>query len=143
MIYIEEIKKTLKSFYFLKHSIEILTEKIEEIESELDGFRGINLEGLPMAKNKPNARYEALIIEKDNLKEKLYRTNAKVVLIENALNKLEAKERFTIESFYLGNEALDVNTICEKLNLSKSKLYRLKDQAIKNLSVLLYGLDAI
>ena len=142
MLYIEEVKKILSNMDNLKEALKSLDYQIEEIECKLDGYRGLSYEGLPGGKGKKlDTRRESLILERDNLKDKLHRTNETVLFIEHFLDQLQEQERHILTALFIHGKKL--NDLSRELRLSRSKVHRIKEKALHTLAVKYYGIDAI
>ena len=66
-------------------------------------------------------------------------TEALVELTEKVLDVLDKKERAVLEGFYINREDNHVDVLCERLHFEKTRLYEIKDNALRKFTMAMYG----
>lgn len=141
-VYIQEILRDLKNYNNLQDSIKNMEDILYCIDQDLKSIQAINYDGMPKGQGKKtHTRVEKLIMEKDAIQSKIDRTNRKVFIINNCLNLLEAPEQKIIRDVIINN--VNINTVINELNISKSEFYRIKDECLYKISVKMFGVDAL
>lgn len=79
------------------------------------------------------------IVKKERLSWQCSERKMKIFRIKEALALLEPKERRALELFYIDRPRNHVDRLCEELGYEKSQVYRLKDGALRNFTIALYG----
>lgn len=80
------------------------------------------------------------IVERERLTHTYKATRRLVELTERGLKGLDDKERLVIERFFVTKERNHVERLMDELHVEKSHVYRLKDRALYNFTVTMYGL---
>lgn len=119
----------------LKSSLDNLTDMIHEIDDKLDGYKPLNMEGMPSGGNKPNYFREKLIDEKTRYEEIFKRSKEELYLLRLPLKQLDDFHKMILECFYIEGKSRDF--VCEKLNLSYSTFYREKCKALEEYNIIL------
>ena len=80
------------------------------------------------------ARRAELAFESEN-------TRRWVETVDNALSALSDDERLILDRFYINREKDSVGLLCEELCLERSRVYQLKDKAVRHFTLILYGVS--
>ena len=79
------------------------------------------------------------ISEREKLSSSLKITEDLVKLTEKGLEVLEKRERQVLEGFYFERSENNVERLCEKFHLEKTRLYEIKDIALRKFTIAMYG----
>lgn len=60
--------------------------------------------------------------------------------MDGGLAVLDGEERLVLERFYIHRAKGNVERLCDELHLEKSRVYELKDKALRHFTIALYGL---
>ncbi len=63
--------------------------------------------------------------------------------IEKALSLLDEKEKLVLDRFYISPAKGNADRLCDELNVEKTMVYRIKDQALRTFTIALYGLTEL
>lgn len=141
-LYKKEVLRDLKNLNNLSESIKNLEDKLFEVDQELKNVQALNYDGMPKGQGKKiHTRTEQLILDKDTIQSKIDRTNKRIYILKNCLEQLQDIERYIIEDLIINQKNVDV--MCTTRAISKSEAYRIKDEALYNLSIKLFGIDAL
>ena len=118
-----------------------LKENILGIESEIKAIKGadpskVSVQG---GGNKRDDKLIAKIVERDNLKRNIKIVYEAVKRIERGLATLDPVEKQVIDLFYLNRRAGHVEAVCELCKCESAEAYRKKDEALKKLTIAVYG----
>ena len=70
-----------------------------------------------------------------------YKAVSKLVRqIEIALSLLGEDEQLALERFYIHRQEQHVERLCEELGYEKSRVYELKDRALRRFTIAMYGI---
>lgn len=133
-----EAVEKLKSYQAKKLSLQITAEEIDrltlQIEEKYRAARRLNITSKPeeSAPLDDIAHRAELKFERDN-------TSRWVDMMDKALSALSDDERLILDRFYINREADSIELLCEELCLERSRVYQLKDKAVRHFSLVLYG----
>ena len=132
--YIFSIKR-LREYEMRKQSLDNIKEQISILESQFTGLKAATADGTPTGDNEN--RREDMLIHNISKREEL-KNNYKLVfrdisITENGLKALTEEERRILFVFFIERQKNYVERLCEELFISKTELYRRKDEALKNL----------
>lgn len=132
----------LKNYEAKKLSLETIAEQIKLLESEFTGIRAATTDGTPVAGGNTNKREEMLvgnIAKREELKRNYKIAKGEVNVTEKALEILTEQEQRILYLFFINRPAGHVQQLCEELFVEKSKLYKMKDEALKKFTRACYG----
>lgn len=133
-----EAVEKLKSYQAKKLSLQITAEEIDrltlQIEEKYRTARRLKMTSKPeeAAPLDDIAHRAELLFERDN-------TRRWVDMMDKALSALSDDERLILDRFYINREADSIELLCEELCLERSRVYQLKDKAVRHFSLVLYG----
>lgn len=141
MDYIYEAKEFLKNYRSYKRADKNLKDKLVDLETALEGYKPINVNGMPGATaENPDDRICNLIFERDKTKE-AYEANRQLLeKAEKVLQSMDKELRDILIMSYV--EELFENDIMKKLNISRPTYFRMKGRAIRQLARELWGIKA-
>lgn len=130
--YIFSIKR-LREYEMRKQSLDNIKEQISILESQFTGLKAATADGTPTGDNEN--RREDMLIHNISKREEL-KNNYKLVfrdisITENGLKALTEEERRILFVFFIERQKNYVERLCEELFISKTELYRRKDEALK------------
>lgn len=135
-----EATKDLKTYPQRKESIENIKEKIKVLDEQFVSLKGISA-GEPVmgGASKQEDKWLDNISERERLSFSLKIAEALVELTEKGLSVLDDKEQQILEGFYMKRVENHVEKLCERFHLEKTRLYELKDNALKKFTIAMYG----
>ena len=80
-----------------------------------------------------------IIARREELKFAQENTIRWLEIIDNALSALNEEERLILHRFYIDRGKNSIDLLCEELYLERSRVYKLKDRAIRHFTLVLYG----
>ncbi len=139
--YIFSIKR-LREYEMRKQSLDNIKEQISILESQFTGLKAATADGTPTGDNEN--RREDMLIHNISKREEL-KNNYKLVfrdisITENGLKALTEEERRILFVFFIERQKNYVERLCEELFISKTELYRRKDEALKKFTMACYGI---
>jgi DNA-directed RNA polymerase specialized sigma subunit len=123
-----------------KAALEALREDYSEI-CDGPGGTGVNYEKDRIQEAKDDAIANWLV-RKADIEEKINGYANLLTKFETAWGRLADKERHILTEFYkVGYERRQdaIDAICDRYNIERTQVYRLKDDAIRRLKVLMFG----
>ena len=135
-----EAVRDLKTYPQRKKSIENIKERIEVLDEQFTSLHGISV-GEPVMGGMSKQEEKMLdnISERERLNFSLKIAEELVRLTEKGLEVLDKRERQVLEGFYIQESHNHVETLCQRLNIEKSTLYRIKDEALRKFTLAMYG----
>lgn len=135
-------KERLKEYKGRLTALDCIAEQIETLESAYTSIRSATTDGVAVSDN-TNRRENMLvsnIVKREELKTNLAITQSEVSITEKGLDCLTAEERKILTLFYIERRRDYIEKLCEDLYISKSELYRRKDEALKKFTQACYGI---
>lgn len=132
----------LKDYEINKVGICNLTEQIKQLEEKYTAIRSATTDGTPVQGGTSNKREEMLINNislRCELEKKLDETKLSVEVVERSLEVLTETERKILHRFFIHRTKGYVERLCDELYVSKTELYRQKDEALKRFTMACYG----
>ena len=132
----------LKNYEAKKLSLETIAEQIKGLEAEFTGLRAATTDGMPVSGTNSNKREEMLvsnIAKREELKRNYRIAKGEVNVTEKALEILTEQEKRILYIFFINRPSGHVQLLCEEMFVEKSKLYLMKDEALKKFTRACYG----
>ena len=145
MVWEKMAKHKLKNYEAVTASEECLRLEIMRLASEytaIQSARPFNDSFLKAANIR--SREDRLLdnlAERAMLKNQLEQTHLWLEGMNNALSTLDAKEKDVINELYIMGETGRLDRLCTRYGCGASSIYRLRDKALKKLTIALYGID--
>lgn len=136
----ESIDK-LKCYEAKQSSYNRAKEELRRLESEKTRIRSAVSDGTPV-RGGTNTREDALvnnIAHQEELKRAMKEARSWVRMVESGLDILDDEERHILDRFYIHRAKGNVDRLCEELHLEKTRVYELKDRALRHFTLALYG----
>jgi len=135
-----EAVKDLKSYPQRKESIENIKERIRILDEQFTSLRGVSTSEPVMGGfSRQEEKMLDNISERERLGFSLKVAESLIALTEKGLETLDKKERAVLEGFYIHREDNHIDVLCEKLHFEKSRLYEIKDNALRKFTMAMYG----
>lgn len=136
-----EAVEKLRRFDAMRQSLVCLPEEIRRLESAARGLRGPTTDKIPV-RGGGSRREDALlnnIVHRMELQRNLEQAESWVRCAQGALGVLTPQERLILLRLYICPEKKAVDRLCGELDMEKSSLYRLREQALRKFTLALYG----
>lgn len=133
----------LRDYENRKAAIENLTEQIKLLGEKIAAIRSATTDATPVQGGNDNKREEMLIhniATREELQKNLDITIQEVELTEKGLAVLTEDEKRILERFYINRTKGYVERLCDELFISKTELYRQKEEALKKFTMVCYGI---
>lgn len=133
----------LKSYEFFKKAIVNNEERLQIAEHNLTNLKGIKYDYNPTSTD--TSHQEDVLINNIVIKEQLKLTNKHnkfyTEWIEKGLKELNEIELKILDRFYINPCKNCVDKLAEELNYEKSKIYQLRELALKKFTRCMYGIS--
>lgn len=135
-----EATRDLKSYPQRKQAVDNLKERIEILEEQFVSLKGVSV-GEPVrgGLSKQEQKWLDNISERERLGFSLKIAEELIRLTEKGLEVLTDRERKVLEGFYINPQENHVDLLCEELHFEKTRLYEIKDVALKKFTIAMYG----
>lgn len=141
MNWIKEATNDLKNHKERKEGIENIREQIKILEEEYISLKGIKCDApIKDYKTKQEENRINNIAKCEKLKSNLLALERTVKLIEKGLSSLSDTDRYILELFYIDRPSDYKDRLCERFNVEEAQIYRMKDSALKNFTISMYGI---
>lgn len=126
----------------LRASVVSIQDRIEVLEMKFDGIQAVDTSAEPSGSSDRvwDDTMVDNIVERERLKILLEANRKMIEIIERGLNHLDELEKKILTHFYINRQRDHVEALKEELNIEKSQVYRLKNQALYKLTTHMYGL---
>ena len=133
----------LRDYEERKTAIDNLTEQIETLEDKFTAIRAATTDSTPVQGGNENKREQMLIhniATREELQKNLEITKQEIAITEKGLAALTETEKKILERFYINRTKGYVERLCDELYISKTELYRQKEDALKRFTMVCYGI---
>ena len=135
-----EAIRDLKIYPQRKKSIENLKEKIKILDEQFKSLKGINSdEPVKGGMSRQEEKWLENICERERLTFNLEIAESLVLLTEKGLEVLDEREKEVIKGFYIQKIDNHIDVLCDRLCIEKTRLYEIKDNALRKFTVAMYG----
>lgn len=136
----KEAIEELKRLEDLKESIHSLNERIELIQGQLYNISAVQIgERVGSSDDGDDVRLSKMV-ELEELKARKLITEKRVQLLQDCLDKLSEEQRLILDRFYIRRTSDYIEELEEVLFKSRAQIYYEKDNALRRLVRLLYGI---
>lgn len=132
----------LKDYEIRRQAVENITEQIQLLEERFKAIRSATTDGTPTPTN-TNRREEMLaynITTREELSYNLSFAKREIALTEKGLEALTEKEKKILNRFFINRTRNHIQQLCDELFVSKTELYRMKDEALRKFTIAMYGI---
>ena len=136
----------LRDYNNRKEAVENLREQISVLEDKFNAIRSVITDDTPVQGGNSNRREEMLInniATRKELENNLAITEHEIAVTEKGLEALAEDEKKILTRFYVIRSKGYVERLCDELFISKTELYRQKDEALKKFTIACYGIVEI
>ena len=136
----KEAVSDLCTYLQRREALENIRDRIEILESQFTSLKGISTDTPVMGgMSRQEEKLLSNISERERLQASLDITEGLVKLTEKGLEVLDKRERQILEGFYFERVENHVEKLCDRFHLEKTRLYELKDIALKKFTIAMYG----
>lgn len=136
----KEAIEELKRLEDLKESIHHLNERIELTQNQLYNISAVQIgERVGGSGDGDDVRLSKMV-ELEELKARKLITEKRVQLLQDCLDKLSEEQRLILDRFYIRRTSDYIEELEEVLFKSRAQIYYEKDNALRRLVRLLYGI---
>lgn len=135
----------LKRYVGLKRSIESIGERISILEAEFTGLKGTGMDSIPSGRSGSKREDHILnnIVERRKLKRLLFVNKKTVSLIEKGLEGLNEAEKIVLHNFFIARRTRHVEVTMDELNIERSHVYRIKQEALEKFTRSMFGISEL
>ena len=126
-------------------AVETIPDRIRLLELEFQGIRAASTDRVP-SRSGASRRDDALvsnIAAREELKRNYAIARRETALTRKGLDALSEQERRVLEGFYVDRQRGHVERLCEELCVEKSKIYQIKDDALRKFTMACYAVVEI
>ncbi len=133
----------LRMYEWQKRSLENMNEKIKALEYQSTAIKSYTTDSTPVqgGGNRMQQALDDIIVERDYLELTREATKIKVRLVENALKCLDKREQRVLELFYMRRPSRHIDQLTEEFEIEKTRVYEMKDQALRKYTAIMHGLQ--
>lgn len=138
----KEAVSELRKYKARRQSLDSMAERRAALEDAFRGIRSAAADAAPV-QGGANRMEDSLInniVERERLYWTIEATRWLVELTERGLAGLDERQRTVLEKFYIDRPPDHVDWLSEHLCYEKSRVYQLKDEALYQFTVAMYGL---
>ena len=131
----------LKCYEAKQTSMERAREEMRRLEDDMTRIRSATTDGTPVSGG-TSIREDAMvnnITRRGELKVAMREAAAWVKIVDGGLAVLDEEERHILDRFYIHRAKGNVERLCDELHLEKTRVYELKDKALRHFTLALYG----
>lgn len=131
----------LKGYEAHKRALENIPREIKRLEGAFVSIRSATTDGTPVSGGSSTREDTMLsnIAHREELERTLKQVKAWVKMVDAGLEVLDDEERLVLERFYIHRAKGNVDRLCEELHLEKTRVYELKDKALRHFTLAIYG----
>lgn len=133
----------LKEYNDNLEAVDNLEEQLEMMKERFTAIRSATTDGTPVQGGNENKREVMLInniATREELQNNLNILKHEISITEKGLEALTEDERKILTLFYINRTKGYIDRLCDELFISKTELYRQKDEALKRFTKLCYGI---
>lgn len=124
-----------------KAALESLADEIRELRGRTYGSSSPATDAVPVQGGSSTAegRWIAAIDEMERKKEAYRLTKRRVEAVERGLAALDGQQREILEAFFINRVQGGADYLAEKLHLERTRVYELREVAIRDFTMARYG----
>jgi len=126
-----------------KAALESLADEIRELRGRTYGSSSPATDAVPVQGGSSTAegRWIDAIDEMERKKEAYRLTKRRVEAVERGLAALDGQQREILEAFFINRVQGHVQALAEKYHVEQSRVYQMKDQAVRDFTLARYGIS--
>lgn len=132
----------LKDYENRKQALELIPEQIKTLEMNFTSIRSASSDSTPVKGGSGNKREDALInniAKREELERNLAIAENEVRITETALATLTEEEKIVLHKFFISRPRNHIDKLCEQLAYEKTRVYEIKDNALRKFTMACYG----
>ena len=129
----------LKAYETRQQAARDIPERIKLLELEFTSIRSAIKDGMPSGNSDREAQLVGNIAKREELKANLEIVKREIELTERGLEALDDEEKRVLYIFFINRPHGHIELLCEELCYEKTKVYSLKDRALKKFTLACYG----
>lgn len=136
-----EAADKLKCYEAKRTSLDRAQAELRRLEDDMTRIRSATTDGTPVSGG-TSTREDAMvnnIARREELKLAMKEARAWVKIVDSGLAVLDEEERHILDRFYIHRDKGNVERLCDELHLEKTRVYELKDKALRHFTLALYG----
>jgi DNA-directed RNA polymerase specialized sigma subunit len=140
-----EAEQELKQYPGRCRALKNIKLRHQALKEEMVTLKGASTDRIPV-RGGASRMEDALvnnIVERQRLELTYKLTHKLVDLTKQGLDSLSQQERDILTRFYIEEGKYTADNLCEELHLERSRIYRLKDQALYNFTINMYGIEKL
>lgn len=137
----KQIIEDLRDYPLKLEAMYQIPEKIKRLEDEYTGLKSARNDSTPVS-GSTNKREDALvnnIVERDKLKLNYSIIKRQISALEKGLELLTDTERLILDRFYIHGAKGNIDRLKDELGYEKSQLYCMRNDALRKLTIGMYG----
>ncbi len=126
-----------------QQSLENIPQRMAALKEDIQSARSAKPDNTPVqgGGNMYEDRILNNIITREKLKVNYAIVSRIVSSTEKALNSLSQQQRRVLELFYIDRQQGHVERLCQELGYEQARIYQIKDNALYDFTIALYGLS--
>lgn len=119
--------------------------ELQRLQLNAQSIRGATMDGSRSKGNK-RGREDALLdnlVCREELKRSLEQTKLWLETADRGLKALTAEEKLILYSMYICPSIGNLESLCQRLEVEKSSIYRKRDKALARFTLAMYGLPSV
>ena len=138
----KEAIEDLRSYNDRKKSLDNMKAKITALELQYRTIRSSSADSTPVqgGASRTEDSWINNIVQRDRLRLTYQATKPLVALVERGLAGLTEQQREVLDSFYINHISGHVRRLSEKYHIEQAQVYRMKDEALRQFTINMYGL---
>lgn len=131
----------LRDYQARSMALKTIPEQIESLEMQYSAIRSAHKDGTPVRGGSSN-REDMLvdnILKREALQRNLDIAKAEIRITEEALSVLREDERKVLDLFYVNRQRGYIDRLCAELFVEKTKLYEMKNEALRKFALATCG----
>lgn len=132
----------LRDYENRKKALELIPEQIKTLEANFTSIRAARTDGTPVKDGSGNKREDALInniAKREELERNLGIAENEVRITETALATLTDEEKTVLYKFFINRPRRHIEELCEMLCYEKTRVYEIKETALRKFTMACYG----
>lgn len=132
----------LRDYENRKRALELIPEQIKTLELNFASVRAARTDGTPVKDGSGNKREDALInniAKREELERNLRIAEAEVRITETGLSTLTEEEKTVLDKFFINRPRRHIEALCETLCYEKTRIYEIKETALRKFTMSCYG----
>lgn len=135
----------LNTYEERKKAADSIPEQLKNLKNSFGAIRATSNDAMPV-KGGGNTREDALInniVMREELQRNLDIVISEIQTTEKGLEGLTIEQKRILEKFYISRSHGYIEDLCEELCVERSRIYTLKDEALKKFTISCYGVVEI